>query len=101
MRRWGLATPIVLGTICALPLQAQREEVPPMSIEDYAPRSTLVVPENPVDRARFPFVDVHLHLNALMPRSQLDQLILDMDQLNLTVGVNLSGGSGDLSLIHI
>ena len=95
MRRWGLATPIVLGTICALPLQAQREEVPPMSIEAYAPRSTLIVPENPVDRARFPFVDVHLHLNALMPRSQLDQLIVDMDQLNLTVGVNLSGGSGD------
>ena len=65
-----------------------------MTVEDYDPRSTLVVPENPVSRARFPFVDVHLHLNGTMPRPQLDQLIADMDALNLAVGVNLSGGSG-------
>ena len=95
MRRRGLTTPILLFVVCALPLAAQRRESPPMTLEEYEPRSTLVVPEHRVSRARFPFVDVHLHLNALMPQSQLDQLVADMDQLNLTVGVNLSGGSGD------
>lgn len=67
---------------------------PPMTVEAYDPRSTLVVPENPVSRAAFPFVDVHLHLNGTMPRAQLDQLVRDMDALNLAVGVNLSGGTG-------
>jgi len=67
---------------------------PPMTVEAYDPRSTLIVPENPVSRAAFPFVDVHLHLNGTMPRAQLDQLVRDMDALNLAVGVNLSGGTG-------
>ena len=32
-----------------------------MSFENYEPNSTLVVPENPVTRAKFPFVDIHSH----------------------------------------
>ncbi len=66
-----------------------------MTVEAYEPRSTLVVPEQPVTRARFPFVDVHLHLNGLMERERLDAMIADMDRLNLAVAVNLSGGSGE------
>ena len=30
-----------------------------MSIEEYTPKSGLVVPQHPVTRAKFPFVDVH------------------------------------------
>lgn len=37
---------------------------PVMSFEEYEPRSTLVVSEHPVTRARFPFVDVHNHQDA-------------------------------------
>ncbi|MDX1740252.1 MAG: amidohydrolase family protein [Rhodothermales bacterium] len=68
-----------------------------MSVEDYAPRSTLVVPEHPVERAKFPFVDVHSHQwgMARWTEGRLDSLIRDMDSLNLAVLVNLSGGSGD------
>ena len=32
-----------------------------MDIEEYSPISTLVVPQNPVKKAKFPFVDVHSH----------------------------------------
>ena len=66
-----------------------------MSIEDYKPKSTLVVPQHPVARAKYPFIDVHNHQNSQMPVAQLDKLVKDMDGLNLQVMVNLSGGYAD------
>jgi predicted TIM-barrel fold metal-dependent hydrolase len=66
-----------------------------MSIEDYKPKNTLVVPQHPVTRAKYPFIDVHNHQNSQMPVAQLDKLVKDMDSLNLQVMVNLSGGYGD------
>lgn len=71
------------------------DTLPDMSVVDYEPRSTLVVPGEEVPSARFPFVDVHLHLDAMMPAAQMDQMVRDMDRINLAVGVNLSGGTGD------
>ena len=101
LARTGAAVVIMLGAAGSLAAQERGgpppvppDNSPPMTIEAYDPRSTLVVPENPVTRAGFPFVDVHLHLDATMPRARLDQLVRDMDALNLAVGVNLSGGSG-------
>ena len=66
-----------------------------MSIEEYKPKNTLVVPQHPVTRAKYPFIDVHNHQNSQMPVAQLDKLVKDMDGLNLQVMVNLSGGYGD------
>lgn len=66
-----------------------------MSFEEYDPRSTLVVPEHPVTRARYPFIDVHNHQDGATPKAELDKLVADMDALNLAVMVNLSGGTGD------
>jgi uncharacterized protein len=66
-----------------------------MSIEDYKPKSTLVVPQHQVTRAKYPFIDVHNHQNSQMPVAQLDKLVKDMDGINLQVMVNLSGGYGD------
>ena len=68
-----------------------------MSIEDYKPKSTLVVPQHPVTRAKYPFIDVHNHQNSTMPVAELDKLVKDMDGINLQVMVNLSGGYGDAS----
>ena len=65
-----------------------------MGFEEYNPISTLVVPEHPVERAKFPFVDVHSH-HFNMPEQDLSQLIAAMDTLNMGVMVNLSGRSGD------
>ncbi len=69
---------------------------PSLSFEEYEPRSTLVVPEHPVLRARHPFIDVHNHQRAdSMSAEDVDRLVADMDRLNMAVMVNLSGGSGD------
>nr|WP_214460438.1 amidohydrolase family protein [Flavihumibacter fluvii] len=65
---------------------------PRIDFENYDPPSSLVVPEHPVKRAKFPFIDVHNHQYNMV--SSMDQLVKDMDQLNLQVMVNLSGGSG-------
>jgi len=68
---------------------------PHMTIDEYSPKSTLVVPQHPVTRARYPFIDIHNHQDSLMPRDKLDKLVHDMDALNLRIMVNLSGGYGD------
>ena len=49
-----------------------------MSIEEYDPKSTLVVPQHPVKRAKYPFIDVHNHQYGLTPES-VDKLVADMD----------------------
>lgn len=78
---------------CAQEQQEQQEQQ--MSIEDYAPRSTLRVAENPRDRARFPFLDVHAHFFRTLSPAEVDALVRQMDSLNMAVAVNLSGGTGE------
>lgn len=64
-----------------------------VTFEEYDPPSSLVVPENPVQRAKFPFIDVHSHQWRMAERD-LDELAAEMDALNMGLMVNLSGGSG-------
>jgi predicted TIM-barrel fold metal-dependent hydrolase len=65
-----------------------------ISIEEYEPKSTLVVPQHPVKRAKYPFIDVHNHQYGLTPE-KVDKLVADMDGINLRIMVNLSGGYGE------
>lgn len=65
-----------------------------ISFESYNPASTLVVPGQPVLRAKYPFIDIHNH-QFRMPTQDLSELIAAMDTLNMGVMVNLSGGSGE------
>ena len=67
---------------------------PTMSFEDYNPTSTLVVPENPVVRAKFPFVDVHSHQWNLT-KERIATITAEMDELNMRAMVNLSGRGYD------
>jgi len=76
-----------LSTIASIALAQE------MSFEEYNPKSTLVVPENPVASAKFKFIDVHSH-QSRMATQDLSLLIKDMDKLNEGIMVNLSGGSG-------
>jgi predicted TIM-barrel fold metal-dependent hydrolase len=70
--------------------------VPSLTFEEYEPKSTLIVPEHLVTRARYPFIDVHSHQRtASMTAEDVDKLVAEMDKLNMGVMVNLSGGSGD------
>ncbi len=67
-----------------------------MGFEEYEPQSTLIVPEHPVTRAKFPFIDAHNHQwRQRMSTENVDQVVRDMDDLNMAVMVNLSGGSGE------
>jgi predicted TIM-barrel fold metal-dependent hydrolase len=75
---------------------ANREpEFPAPTIREYKPHSTLVVPEHPVPRAKYPVVDIHSHQPAPISSAQFDTLVKQMDALNLQVLVNASGASGD------
>ena len=65
-----------------------------MDFEQYNPPSTLVVPEHKLSKAKFPFIDVHNH-QFEMPDMDLGTLIKDMDKLNMSVMVNLSGENGE------
>ena len=79
------------GTTEVRPGRCSAPEFPPPSIVDYRPRTTLVVPVHPVPKAKFPVIDSHNH--TTVNASNIDQLVREMDQLNLRVLVNLSGGS--------
>ncbi|HEV8146263.1 MAG TPA: amidohydrolase family protein [Bryobacteraceae bacterium] len=65
-----------------------------MDIREYDPKTSLVVPQHQVTRAKYPFIDVHHHPRVRTP-ADVDQLIKDMDGINLRTLVNLSGGTGD------
>ena len=65
-----------------------------MSIEEYEPKSTLVVPEHKPQRAKYPFIDVHNHQDTDISQADAARLVADMDRINLRVMVNLSGGQG-------
>lgn len=67
-----------------------------LSFEEYEPRSTLVTEQRHVPRAKYPFVDVHLHQTRCVTAQCLDGLLKDMDALNMAVMVNspVRGGGG-------
>jgi uncharacterized protein len=66
-----------------------------MDIENYNPKSTLIVPEHQVKKAKYPFIDIHNHQWS-MPDQDLKELLSDMNSLNMKVMVNLSGRSFDI-----
>lgn len=61
-----------------------------IDFETYNPPSSLVVPEHPITKARFPFIDVHNH-QGNMPKQDIPFLLRQMDSLNMKIMVNLSG----------
>jgi len=69
-------------------LNAQNK--PRIDFESYNPPSSLVVPEHPLRKAKFPFIDVHNH-QYNMPTQDIPALLKQMDSLNMGVMVNLSG----------
>lgn len=88
---------IIIFTLLSLECSAQSPEKRVVSdklyFEDYDPPSTLVVPENKVTSAKYPFIDVHSHQWG-MGSKNLDILAGAMNDINMAVMVNLSGGSG-------
>jgi hypothetical protein len=64
-----------------------------MDIEEYSPKSTLVIKQTRVKRAKYSFVDVHNH-QFDMPIKDLNKLVIEMDSLNMGFMINLSGYRG-------
>ncbi len=64
-----------------------------MDIEEYSPKSTLVVKETLLKRAKYPFIDVHNH-QFDMPVKNLAKLVAEMDSMNMGFMINLSGFRG-------
>lgn len=100
MRAFSLGTdrrhdfPRVL-TLSALLLFAVTAGAQEMTIEQYEPVSTLVVPEHPLNRAKFPFIDVHSHHWGEKSRAEVEAIVKAMDAMNMRVLVNLSGRWGE------
>src|SRR2546421_10685342 len=70
----------------------RRQQTP--TIDEYQPHSTLVTKEHKIERAKFPFIDIHSHHWNPTPE-EVDRLVKEMDTINLRVMVNLSGGTGE------
>ena len=92
-----------LGTLVALTMllapavaaaQSRAPRIPPPTIVEYQPRSTLVVPEHEVPRAKFPAVDLHGHPPSLNSPQAIKRVVAAMDELNLQVIVQARGSSG-------
>ena len=67
-----------------------------VTFEEYEPKSTLVTPQHPLKRAKFPFIDVHNHQWEMDSQDKVSKLVEGMDKLNMGLLVNLSGrGWGD------
>jgi uncharacterized protein len=83
------------GQIRPRPAQGREPEVAPPNIREYKPRSTLVVPQHPVPRAKFGVVDIHGHPPALTSETVIAEVVAAMDPINVQVMVNASGASGE------
>jgi uncharacterized protein len=75
--------------------QNQEPGIPPPSITEYKPRSTLVVPEHKVPRAKYPVVDIHGHPPQLISESVIRGVVTALDKINVGVMVQANPSSGD------
>jgi predicted TIM-barrel fold metal-dependent hydrolase len=94
-------TPIQPGEACPAgmtevrPRNCQAPTLPPPSILDYRPRSTLVAPAHPVPRAKFPAIDFHGHpTSQLNSEAGLAQLGQELDRLNVRMMIAANNVSG-------
>lgn len=85
---------LTLTATCILLIFHASSQSNKIDFESYNPPSSLVVDEHPITRAKLPFIDVHNH-QFRMPEMDLNTLIVEMDKLNMTTMVNLSGQSGE------
>ena len=88
-------SPCPAGQTEVRPGNCRAPELPPPSIVDYRPRSTLVTEETLVPRARFPVVDVHGHARGLASPGAIDEMVRALDELNVQVYIAADNLSGD------
>jgi len=62
-------------------------------LKDYAPKSSLVIQETTIAKAKFPAIDVHAHVNGRTPREVADW-VKTMDEAGVQQTVILTGATG-------
>jgi len=95
--------PVILSAaaICAGQTEKYGVEVQPgpmdsILLKDYAPASSLVVPETRVAKARFPVIDVHSHssMNHIATRADVDSWVKTMDEVGVEISVVFTEATG-------
>lgn len=73
-----------------------------LALDQFRPRSMLVLPDHTPRRAKFPAVDVHVHPRIRLHHSaeMLDAFVQTMDQNNIAVCVSLDGQLGESFAEH-
>jgi uncharacterized protein len=62
-------------------------------LKNWKPRSSVVVPKTMVEKAKFPAIDVHAHVNASTPE-EVAQWVKTMDEVGVEMTVVLTGATG-------
>lgn len=65
-----------------------------IALKDYAPKSSLVVTETSVPKAKYAVIDVHSHINAKTPE-QVQEWVRTMDEVGIEMSVVLTGATGE------
>src|SRR6476660_6387959 len=76
------------GQIRPRPAEGREPEFPQPRIREYHPRSTLVVPEHKVPKAKFPVIDFHHHPPQSMTVEDVNRVGDAMGALNLGLMIN-------------
>src|SRR5215813_9214419 len=89
----ALASPLVLaqqppGQVRPRPAEGREPQLKPPTIREYKPTSTLVVPQHPVPRAKFPVIDMHSHQSTPIAPGEFDRVMKGMEENNLQILVN-------------
>ena len=65
-------------------------------LKDYAPESSLVVPETRVAKARFPVIDIHAHTGQSQVRTaaDVDAWVRTMDEVGVETTIVFTGATG-------
>ena len=69
------------GTPGARPGSGREPEFPIPDIREYKPESTLVVPQHPVPKAKFPAIDFHGHPPQLTSAEALASVVKALDEI--------------------
>ena len=78
------------------PLRCMAPQLPPPTILDYRPRSTLVTAEHLKPRAKYPAIDFHGHPQSLLNSAEgLVSLKAAMDSLNIGLMIAAENQSGE------
>ncbi len=113
----GALTPASAAGRCGAQTSSDAPKAAPrIYLDEYQPKSMLVLPQTHVVRARYPVIDVHNHVSLIFgaapfgaasaqvppppdmerSRQRVAQMIPVMDSINLQTMLDLTGGTGDI-----